>query len=403
MPAAQLTWLDLTATDRDKVRQVLTLFNEQGTVDELGLGSLRDLLSNTLFPGLSVLHTRLRYVLFVPWIYQQVEALGLGHEPIQAGRERELQLIDTLAASDDTRGIIGIMARQSLSRLASTAYWALIAHLGIFVPEHSQGWYHAQFDRLVRKRGDVPRADDPGVIWSQTPTWHPRLPPAQAGFPGKASFALSFEEADFIRGRIEERSPGTLLSWLAREGSPQLAARLWEEPLVDALPQAIAHHVELARRFSLHVEGAPLLYNLMLAEARHLLQPSDADRKLIDDYHARIVAWAALEADEEPFDPIVLWDQAARSGLRVPSQQQHFVETWTRRVNQVGPHDIADDPALRQLITIRELRLKGQHRARLSNNGRLLDWSGDVGTGRMVFRWPQTRQMLIDLHQGLAR
>ena len=111
MPAAQLTWLDLTATDRDKVRQVLTLFSEQGTVDELGLGSLRDMLSNTLFPGLSVLHTRLRYVLFIPWVYQQVEALGPGHDPAQAGRERELQLIEALAASDDTRGIIGIMAR----------------------------------------------------------------------------------------------------------------------------------------------------------------------------------------------------------------------------------------------------------------------------------------------------
>jgi hypothetical protein len=49
--AASLTWIDLTATDRDKVRRVLDLFKEQGTVDELGLGSLRDLFSNALFPG----------------------------------------------------------------------------------------------------------------------------------------------------------------------------------------------------------------------------------------------------------------------------------------------------------------------------------------------------------------
>lgn len=51
---SSLTWIDLTATDRDKVRRVLDLFKEQGTVDELGLGSLRDVFSNALFPGTSV-------------------------------------------------------------------------------------------------------------------------------------------------------------------------------------------------------------------------------------------------------------------------------------------------------------------------------------------------------------
>ena len=39
---ATLTWLDLTASDRDKMRRVLDLFKEQGTLDEMGLGSLRD-------------------------------------------------------------------------------------------------------------------------------------------------------------------------------------------------------------------------------------------------------------------------------------------------------------------------------------------------------------------------
>ena len=72
--AATLTWLDLTASDRDKMRQVLDLFKEQGTVDEMGLGSLRDAFSEALFPGISTIQTRLRYVLFVAWIYRELEA-----------------------------------------------------------------------------------------------------------------------------------------------------------------------------------------------------------------------------------------------------------------------------------------------------------------------------------------
>ena len=55
---ATLTWLDLTASDRDRMRQVLDLFKEQGTVDEMGLGSLRDALSEALFPGTSTIQTR---------------------------------------------------------------------------------------------------------------------------------------------------------------------------------------------------------------------------------------------------------------------------------------------------------------------------------------------------------
>ena len=70
---ATLTWLDLTASDRDKMRRVLDLFKEQGTLDEMGLGSLRDVLSDTLFPGTSSIQTRLRYVLFIPWLYQRLE------------------------------------------------------------------------------------------------------------------------------------------------------------------------------------------------------------------------------------------------------------------------------------------------------------------------------------------
>ena len=53
MLSSTISWLDLTATDRDKVRRVLDLFKEQGTVDELGLGGLRDLFSNALYPARS--------------------------------------------------------------------------------------------------------------------------------------------------------------------------------------------------------------------------------------------------------------------------------------------------------------------------------------------------------------
>ena len=60
-----------------------------------------------LFPGTSSIQTRLRYALFVPWLYQHLEARRVD-DVKAAAEEAETRLIDALAASDDTSGVIGI-------------------------------------------------------------------------------------------------------------------------------------------------------------------------------------------------------------------------------------------------------------------------------------------------------
>ena len=183
---ATLTWIDLTAGDRDKMRRVLDLFNEQGTLDEMGLGSLRDALSDTLFPGTSYIHTRLRYVLFIPWIYQRLEHRRTRAADVaRAARRAEVDLIAPLEENPDNEGIIGVRARHTLARLPSSVYWSALTRWGIFIREQSQGWYHAHFDTLVDGRGATGRADDPGVVWSSEPHWHPRLPEPPGPSPGR--------------------------------------------------------------------------------------------------------------------------------------------------------------------------------------------------------------------------
>lgn len=53
-----------------------------------------------------------------------------------------MQLIDVLAASDDTRGVIGIEARASLKRLPSNIYWHGLRVLGIRLFPGSPDQYH---------------------------------------------------------------------------------------------------------------------------------------------------------------------------------------------------------------------------------------------------------------------
>ena len=395
-----LTWLDLTASDRDRMRRVLDLFSEQGTLDEMGLGSLRDALSDALFPGTSYIQTRLRYVLFVPWIYQRLEQRLVGGRNVtQAARRVEVELIPRLERSPDAEGVIGVLARGSLVRLPSSVYWSSIARWGIFQHQQSQGWYHANFATLAGGN-EVARADDPGVVWSRQPNWHPRLPRAPDSFPGEASFALTGDEADFLRGRLEERCAGTLLAWLALNGSDTPADSVWDDPDAQSAPAEIRSTVELARRFSLHVEGLPLLYNLVLAEHRQGTFGTD-EADTIDEYRDRLTEWIDLEASESPYEPDLLWELVARQGVRLPSPQRLFIERWSQRIAELDPGALSDDALLKTLVRDRELHLKGP-RARFANPNRLVDWRPGTGVGRMDFRWVRVRRLLIDLHRGLA-
>ena len=208
------------------------------------------------------------------------------------------------------------------------------------------------------------------------------------------------EEAAFLQGRLEERCAGTLLAWLAREGSDAPSdGCFWDDGAATRAPTGLRHTIELARRFSLHVEGMPLLYNLLLAERRQ--SEHGGDEEPIEQYRREIDEWAATEAAERFYNAAELWTFAASRQVRVPRLQRNFVEAWSTRLSDIGPAAIADDRKLHILIESRERQLKGP-RARLHNPARLLDWSGRVGVGRMNFRWHRVRQMLLDLHGGLA-
>lgn len=68
-------WLDYSERERRKMLDVVDLFREHDTRDELGVGSVRDAFADMLFPGTSTIMTRARYFLLVLWAYQRLERL----------------------------------------------------------------------------------------------------------------------------------------------------------------------------------------------------------------------------------------------------------------------------------------------------------------------------------------
>src|SRR6266511_2586686 len=229
--------------------QVIEAFGERDTIDELGLGGVRDAISETLFPGLSVLHTRARYLLFIPWIYAGVARDGYsGDRALGRGRLRELQLIDALLAGNETDGVIGLRARRSLKRLPSAAYWAALGRYQIRTMDTSIDGYCRALGRISASRHEQPHPDDPDLLTEAVaPGWH-RLPPEPPGLLERATFRLSPSEAAYLLDRLTGAVPGSLLAWLLARPRQRTrwAASVWEERL-PGLPADLAQAIDHGR------------------------------------------------------------------------------------------------------------------------------------------------------------
>jgi hypothetical protein len=104
-------WLDYSERERRKMLDVVDLFREHDTRDELGIGSVRDAFADLLFPGTSTIMTRARYFLLVAWIYQRQEKSRTSSANIAArARKAEIDLVEAIERSDDNEGNIGKVA-----------------------------------------------------------------------------------------------------------------------------------------------------------------------------------------------------------------------------------------------------------------------------------------------------
>lgn len=392
---AFLSWIDFSSADRERMRRAIALFQERETRDELGLGTIRDAFADTLYPGTSTIQTRLRYFLFVPWMYRELERAGVGSEEVaRRARKAETDLIFVLLESGDTSGVIGKVAGRDVQRLPSSIYWAGLSTWGVCLFAGSQDQYHRQLDALrkLRRRGEDP--DDAGVMREAHATWHPRLPDPPSTWPKQAEFAVRRSEAEFLKGRITTMCAGSVLAWLAEHGR---AGELDDPALYSsALPERLREQLDLARRFALVTHGATWLYNLMLAEL--------AGRDDWLEYHREgLREWAdGPEAvDLRTFDPGELWRFVEDAQANVPPPTRRFVREWVGLLHEHDAGKLGDIAAARELTRMRERALKGS-RSRFTNRRALDQWTGASGTGRFNYRWHVVQRLLEDLHVGLA-
>ncbi len=405
MPS-MLAWIDHDSKARERSLRILSLFQEKESRDELGLGSVRDSFADQLFPGTSTIQTRLRYMLFVPWIYKGLEEKRLSTEKFAIkADEFERNLVGPLLKSDDNAGVFGKTAGKRLKRLPSSVYWAGLGIWGIRLTQFSQDEYHRRIDEIY-KRGDAlksfekdakTRGDDIDLEQRLSAlSWHPRLPKQPDNFPSGTDFALTREEAEFIRDRIQVNCPNSLMSFLMLNCKPENTNAPWEHSDYGRFTNEHKELLTHARLFSETMHGAALSYNIQLAKLRD-------NKELVSGHRDRFDNWAqSLPLKEiRAWSTDRLWELTTGHGHTVSLQTRVFIQRWVELTRQ-SPEKLLSNTEALDMIKRREIKLKGS-RSRFKNQRALEQWGGSSGVGKLTFRWPNVKVLLNDLYQGMSR
>jgi hypothetical protein len=394
-----LAWLDFNTAERERTQRVLALFEEREARDELGLGGIRDSFSDHLFPGTSTIQTRLRYLFFVPWIYQ---ALEKGHTPARevAARARKMELDLTeplLKVHGPEAGVFGRIAKEKLKRLPSSVYWAASRQYDICRYPGGREDFHRDFESLWRRHQGTREESDGGSERLHC-SWHPKLPKPPADFPQNPTFFLTREEAEFFRHCLEARCPDSLLMFLAWHSKPVSIEFPWEHPDFATFSEAHRELLDQATLFSETMNGAAILYNWMLAEVFPMKEKA-LEYKVMFDTWAKEMGAARTRIRDWNLQRF--WQIARHPNHSITVQAREFVETWVALLLRHGI-DLGRSEEARLLVRNRETRLKGP-RSRFNNRRALEQWGGAAGLGRISFRWGSAHQFLSDLWEGLQR
>lgn len=392
---SNLKWLDFSAEEQRRTREMLRLFEEKESRDELGIGQVRDAFSDLLFPGTSVLLTRARYFLVVPWCGQYADSTAhyrRGRQTLDMVERRALVALK--AAAPGEPGIIGAYAGTAVKNLPSVLYKQALERYGIARPAVESG-VHAE-----EAVGEQVTLDAPG-------RWVSSLPAAPPGFPDAidGGVRLSLEEASWLSEQITAATPDSYLTHvLLSEWPVEGVDSPWSHPAVETARTEMASVVVDAELFSLAMHGAALLYNLLISEwyenkdLSNVPSPVETYRSALDDWAEQALAHPRRSS----WDTAAMWQRVMSQNPRVEGniRARRFISDWLDGFVRGDVDGIADDVACRQLIRQRERSIKGAQ-SRLTNEKLLRSWAGASGSRRLTYRWSNVAALVADIHQGL--
>ena len=390
-------WIDFSDSDRKKTMDVLRLFQEQGAVDELGIGIIRDGFANYFFPGTSTIQTRAKYFFIIS--YAMMDTVSDFHVSTVQQALRRLDEIEKESAvilkkNSNEQGVIGATVLPKwVVRTPSTIYWNGLRTLGIFNAGLLQNISVSEYFRLAIKLREEKKASrlgnrkedaeennkddvDAGDFLFRN-FW--QLPYVK-NWKDELSINLTPNEADYLATKIKSSNPMSVFAFIIREDidiEKYVDFSSFSSDMKPQLDEENASMMDLADRFNDFISIAQIRYNLMLSEGKN-----DTAQNLWDDVKDR----ASDYADGVDLNAIFACLHLHNKDLII------FLDRFRDAVIN-GDWDVADYEIFKQ-----EVRIKGV-RAKLKNKSRYSEakW---IGGYKLDYRFTDARRLIIDIRKG---
>lgn len=291
--------------EHQEIIDVLKRINA-GTIDELGLGRIRDFFSNQMFPGMSTLHNRAKYFVLLPSLYEQLSrsvksAKDIPEKLKEWERNMTISLLRGKDNNDDKNGITGgdftieqIEAGAFVKNTPTDIYLSSLRFFGLV--DNSANLYtqiekeskRVKMSKLTadekRENGD---SDEPIGGTDATFCSFPGYDFEHSASP--ISLSLTQYEAEVLKSRICKKCEGRLYAHLLQNEDIPIVSdfHAMKNELHDKLPKELSDIVDKAYDFSLWAQVVNTYYRyvyyLLLPDCNATIEAANLLMKNIND------------------------------------------------------------------------------------------------------------------------
>lgn len=387
-------WIDFSQNERNKTLEVLNNLSEKGTLDELGIGYIRDKFSNIFFPGTSTLQTRAKYFLVVPYIIKDVL------DNNKSKRENILGIINKAEENfarkvlenkhGDKENLIGknsLQQKKWVQKQPSYIYWSGIKSYKIIDTELSLYNYIQEMvnnktnDSFIYDKKEDKYIDDDKefsknyTIKPYCKNWHNK---------DDIDLSLNKEEAEFLKNQIIQSHRNSLMAHILMDKKSMKSFKEVEsfdalDALDDLIPENLRKQYNYAIKFSNFVYVLYIIYNLVITDNK-----SSQAKKKYDDLKNTLPQIADINLEE------------MYKLLGINSDSLCYFLNKAKEYMKVK-----DIKELKKLICNREIALK-HDRAKCKNKDKNNpeQWYGGE---KLDYRFCNARMIVKDIYNGLGK
>lgn len=298
----QLGWVDYSREERETIKELLKVLGESGSLDELGVGIVRDSISDLLYPGTSVLHTRAKYYILIPELFKKAMKSGFTtgakvRNLINADQDRIARALRR-AVDEETgtkaAGIIGGRSDRGVKMKPTRIYWNALRTTEILCNGDMSfddacsavAGYNSKTQNIVIKyEGDDDGGDAYDAGAGNFALFNAPCKESIDDYLDNPTLHLRRDEADYLRSQFLHVPvmKNTLMEYCLKTKTSFEGEALGDIP-TDDMPEVLRHNLALATEFANFIYGAYIVYNMMFFENGGENATADAKDRLEEKY-----------------------------------------------------------------------------------------------------------------------